>query len=344
MFPTFHLFRHTENVRRPAIRLLAVTVAMAMLHTLFLVPAALAQNFGGWNRAESVDSERAFGVNSFRNDGCPYEAPDGGTLFFASDRDPNGPPTALPKDLDIWIAHWDDAQGRWGDAEPLPSPVNTGAAEFCPTPVPGNRLLFVSTRSSNPCGANPNIYYTQLVMHPKPTWRTPVPLPCGATSVNSPFQEWSPSLVEAGGRTWLYFSSTRDTGTLAQKIYVTELQADGTWSDAQLVPELSSALSDARPNVRKDGLEIVFDSNRAGSFDIYTSTRGSVDEPWLPPVPLGTNVNDPNADETRATLSRDGTRLYFGSTRANGVLGGSGADIYVSTRPGPGLRLGQNGD
>ena len=32
--------------------------------------------------------------------------------------------------------------------------------------------------------------------------------------------------------------------------------------------------------------------------------------------------------ETRATLSRDGRRLYFGSTRA----AGRGSDIYVSTR------------
>jgi Tol biopolymer transport system component len=114
---------------------------------------------------------------------------------------------------------------------------------------------------------------------------------------------------------------------------VTELQADGSWAAPQLIAELNSGASDARPNVRKDGLEIVFDSNRAGSFDIYTATRRSIDEPWDAPSPLGPEVNDNRSDETRATLSRDGTRLYFGSTRANALLGGNGADIYVSTRP-----------
>jgi hypothetical protein len=178
-------------------------------------------------------------------------------------------------------------------------------------------------------------------MHPKPAWLPPVLLPCGVNSINGAAQEFSPSLVEADGRTLLFFSSNRDTGTTAHKIYVTELQADGTWSDAQPIVELGSGASDARPNVRKDGLEIVFDSNRAGSFDIYTSTRGSLDEAWQPPVPLGTEINASTSDETRPTLSRDGTRLYFGSTRANAVLGGTGGDIYVSTRSGPGVRTRQ---
>ena len=37
-------------------------------------------------------------------------------------------------------------------------------------------------------------------------------------------------------------------------------QPDGSWGTATLVNELNAAgASDARPNVRKDGLEIVFD-------------------------------------------------------------------------------------
>lgn len=67
------------------------------------------------------------------------------------------------------------------------------------------------------------------------------------------------------------------------------------------------------PNVRKDGLEIVFTSNRPGpgGFDIYSSTRSSVLDPWSPPVNLGPAVNTP-APETRPSLSWDGERLYFG--------------------------------
>jgi hypothetical protein len=56
-----------------------------------------------------------------------------------------------------------------------------------------------------------------------------------------------------------------------------------------VVTELNSAAADLRPNVRKDGLEIVFDSNRPGTlggFDIYSATRESVDDPWSAPVNL----------------------------------------------------------
>ena len=307
-------------------------VLIAMLNCLIVAPSAFAQNFGPWTPAESVDPQRQ-NVNSPANDGCPHEAPDGRMLFVASDRNPHVPDAV--KDLDIWVAYRDSDEGQWLYAEPLPSPVNSAANDFCPTPLPANQLLFVSTRS-NSCGTGPNanIYYTRLVMHPWPMWLTPVLLPCG---VNSGGAEFSPSLVNDNGRTLLFFSSNRDTGTAAHKLYVSELQSDSMWTMPQQIAELNSGASDARPNVRKDGLEIVFDSNRAGSFDVYTSTRESLDAPWGLPVPLGPAVNDPVADETRPTLSRDGTTLYFGSTRANAALGGTGGDIYVSARSGPGI-------
>ena len=55
-----------------------------------------------------------------------------------------GKPTT---DLDIWVAYR-ASEDNLERIERLPVPVNTGANEFCPTPLPGNRLLFVSTRTS----------------------------------------------------------------------------------------------------------------------------------------------------------------------------------------------------
>jgi len=78
------------------------------------------------------------------------------------------------------------------------------------------------------------------------------------------------------------------------------------------------------PNVRKDGLEIVFNSNRAGGFggqDVYTSTRASTSDPWTAPVNLGAAVNTAGG-ETRSSLSWDGRRLHFGRD----------GEIFVSTR------------
>jgi Tol biopolymer transport system component len=96
------------------------------------------------------------------------------------------------------------------------------------------------------------------------------------------------------------------------------------------VNELNTSANEFRPNVRKDGREIVFDSDRSGGLgatDIYAATRSSVDEPWSTPVNLGGAINS-DAAESRASLSWDGQTLLFGSTRA----GEGSSDIYFSTR------------
>lgn len=281
-------------------------------------PPMLAQNFGEWGAAQNLDPLR-LGLNTPVNDGCPMESPDGHMLFIASDRG---------QDLDVWVASRDEA-GGWQAPERLPFPVNVspGTNDFCPTPLPGNGLLFVSTRANNCGGAgnNADIYYTQ--QHPVKGWLLPQPLPC---TVNSGGEEFSPSIVESEGMTMLFFSSNRGGGT--QEIYMSTLSSDGAWTEASAVTELNwSGAQDARPNVRKDGLEIVFDSTRMGGApDIFTAHRSSVYEPWSTPVALGSNVNSPAA-ETRPTISRDGKRLYFGSTRAN-QPGDRGGDIFMSTR------------
>jgi hypothetical protein len=304
------------------------TLAVLSIGLMAIGVTAEAQNFGPWGTPVSVDPLRLNHVNTSFNDGCPIESADAHMLFFASDRSGN---------LDIWVAYKEKDSDPWGSPVALPAPVNSGANEFCPTPLPGNGLLFVSTRANNCGGAgnNPDIYYTRL--HPVLGWLPPEPLSC---DVNSGAEEWSPSLVEAEGETTLFFSSTRSG---AQKIYSSTLSQNGTWGPAAPVDELNWAgAQDARPNVRKDGLEIVFDSTRGGGApDIYTASRSSIFDPWSAPVPLGPDINSASS-ETRATLSRDGERLYFGSARANHP-GDTGSDIFVSERSGPGNSQGSRG-
>lgn len=303
---------------------------VALLVQIVCGPAtAQAQNFGPWGAAVSLDPHDDVGVNMTSNDGCPIEAPDGDRLFFASNR---------LGSLDIWVAYRED--GRWTVPDaPLPFAVNTGAAEFCPTPLPGNQLLFVSTRANN-CGdpqtggPNADIYYTRFdPAHGE--WTEPRPLGC---TVNTVGTEFSPSLVEAEGLTTLFFSSDNGhPGT--QKIYMSVQQPEGSWAQATEVTELNrDGASDARPNVRKDGLEIVFDSTRDSvNPQIFTATRSSVFEPWDEPVPiLDDNIYDPAFQQTRGSLSWDGTRLYFGSNRDNDPGDPPGSDIFVATRSGPG--------
>ena len=209
----------------------------------------------------------------------------------------------------------------WGTPQNLGRPVNSEANDFCPTPLPGDWLFFVSERPGPAtCSAGPNsgdIYLSAL----RRVWRTPVHIGCEETNdgPNSTGAEFSPSLVEYDdGSSWLYFSSTRGGN---MDIYMSRFA--GEFQSAVKVAELSSEADDRMPNLRKDGLEIVFSSNRPGSQaqDVYAATRASTEDAWSPPVLLGPEINTAGS-ETRASLSRDGTRLYFGRD----------GDVYMATR------------
>lgn len=266
--------------------------------------------FGPWGAPVSVDPGGLNQLNTAATEGCPIESPDGLHLFIASNR------AGGLGGLDIWVASRDTTEDAFGTPENLPQPVNSAANDFCPTPLTANRLLFVSNRQPSLCGGG-DIYQTRL--HPVKGWLPPENLGC---QVNSAGEEFSPSLVEADGKTILFFSSVINGSS---DIYSSTLLPNGTWSKAEPVTELNTPFDDAKPNVRKDGLEIVFDTTRESVMpDVWTATRPSTSAPWSTPTPI-TIVNS-QANESRATLSRDGTRLYFGSTRSGN------SDVYVSVR------------
>jgi Tol biopolymer transport system component len=269
----------------------------------------------GWNTAVSIDPGGLNNVNTTFLEGCPNESIDGRTLFFASDR---------ANSLDIWMAHR-QPDGSWGDPARLPT-INTGAAEFCPTALPDGGLMFVSNRADGlNCGVGTaDIYQTQFdaVLG----WSEPEHLSC---TVNSAANEFSPSYVPAGGGT-LFFSSDRNGGK--HQIYMSEQGADGAWESPAAVAALNYAgANTARPNVSADGRLIVFDSDRPtglGAFDIWYAMRSTPFGEWSAPRNAGSEINS-GAAETRASLARDGHRLYFGSNRG-GYQGNF--DIFVADR------------
>jgi hypothetical protein len=270
-------------------------------------------SFGEWGTPVSAEAGSHPMLNTSSNDGCPILSPDGLSLFMASNR-PGGSGTS--PNQDIWVAYRESTDAGWGEPVNLDAPVNSAVDDFCPTPIRGKRLLFVSRRD-DPAG---DIYITRLG---KNGWEAPERL---GPNVNSAFQEWSPAYFELDdGTPVLYFSSTRSGN---QDIY-----ASVNWGPAQPVSELNTPSDDARPNVRRDGKEIVFDSNRAGGPpDIWTATRSSPTGQWSAPQPV-TAVNTA-AGESRASLSWDGSYMLFGSNRpsAENNSNPAFADIYVSYR------------
>ena len=274
-----------------------------------------AKQFNGWDAAVPETA-----INSPSADGCPIESPNGRHLYIASNR-----PGTLGGN-DIWVAHRKNPKSPWSTPENLGPPVNTEFADFCPTPLGDGWLLFVSERPGpGTCNAGPGKGDMYIVrQRENGQWTTPRHLGCDAsgTGPNFPGGEFGPSLVRTRQGTFLFFSS--DGYGADMNIYMSRRRADGSFAQATLVDELNTAFADFMPNVRRDGLEVVFNSNRPGGQggqDVYTSSRRRTSDPWSLPVNVGSTVNTAG-NETRSSLSGDGKRLHFGRD----------GEIYVSQR------------
>jgi len=255
-------------------------------------------------------------------EGCPIESADGRSLFFASNRtgDPN----------EIWVSDRSGIGQPWQPPRMLEAPINQpGVADFCPTPVFGRSLMFVSTRQADGACGDGDMYLAR--QSPAGGWSEPINLGCRDTSQgpNTPGAERSPSLVETPYGTFLFYSTNGTTGH--QDIHVSVMRADGTFGPGRVLEGINSPSEDIMPNVRErplGGYEMVFSSSRPSSGanvvqglqDVYVSTAWFLPGPWSAPVNVGA-VNT-TGNEQRATLSQDGKRLYFGRD----------GDIFVSPR------------
>jgi hypothetical protein len=117
--------------------------------------------------------------------------------------------------------------------------------------------------------------------------------------------------------------------------------AEFIWGTAvNLGPNVNSSSNDVGPNTSADGLTLYFSSNRSGGeggYDLWCTTRATIDGDWGPAVNLG---RPPNSQYSywEPSISSDGLTLYFsdghsptfGNPLPDG-LGGQG-DIWMVTR------------
>lgn len=303
-----------SRVIRTGVRALAWASAVVGVVT---ATAVAAKNWGEWSPPASLESlpNSSALVNTAAVDGCSSLSPDGLELYFASSR-------AGSAAVDIWMAARSSTNEGFGAPVNVGAPINSNAVEFCPTITHGKRLYFSSTRA----GAG-DLFVSRLG---KNGWSVPENL---GPNINGPSVEESASIYEdEQGREVLVFSSRRSgRGQIYQSV-------DG--GPAVLVAGgVNSSAADQRPSVRKDGLEIFWDSTRFGTLgnsDLWTATRSSTSDPWGTAVHLQSlSSAGPPGDgftpgyDARPFISWDGSSLLFGSVRSGGE---GSSDSYFATR------------
>ena len=106
----------------------------------------------GWSPPEAPPFARPWPVS----DGDPHLSADGRRLWFISTRQNTD---AGDEDFDIWRVER-DADGRWGEPERLPEPVNSPGSELLPRTTADGRLVFGSDRAGGQGGMD--IYEAQV--------------------------------------------------------------------------------------------------------------------------------------------------------------------------------------
>ena len=286
------------------------------------------ERFGDWSGVVNVGPP----VNTESNDTYAILSRDELTMYFTSDR-----PGGFGGD-DLWFTTRDSVDDPW-DIPTNMSVLNTTAADSLAVLSPDEHVMFFHSTRSGGCGAG-DIWMTRRHDRRSQDWDLPVHLECvdSGGTVNTGATEIAPALFEnpESGQVTLYYSSNRSggfAGLATRDVYASLVGEDGYFGPGALVPEFSSTGSDTRIFIRRDGLEAFITSDRTGGqgIDIWTSTRETFSDRW----PL-TSINVPGpvngvCDDGSPWLSRDGTRLYFFSTRTAGLECGK-RDIWYATR------------
>lgn len=279
-----------------------------------------------WSLNTASGFAPAIGVSSMINteqyiEGAQNISASGKYLFFTSADRRDGLGSA-----DIYMAR--KVGDVWERANNLGSPINTPGYETQPfITADGKALYFSSTRSDGEGGTD--IYVSYL--NSDGTWGKPQNL---GKTINTMFDEMRPFL-HADGKT-LYFSSRGHAGMGNFDLYMSTLQADGSWGlPENLGYPINTAGDELGIYITPDGSTGYFASERDGGFgqmDIYrfempvgvrpgytTYIKGNVfDSESREPIQANVQVYDLETGKLYASMSTDKVNGNFLSTLPTG--------------------------
>lgn len=259
-------------------------------------------------------------INTEHPEYFPTITVDGKTLLFT--RRLPAPGTELGAQEDFFVSHLDD-EGRWNMASPMPKNINTERNEGAPTFAPdGRTLVFVACPDVT--GRNYgegrtgkgscDLFITKKIGS---QWNNPRNLPGG---VNTAHWETQPSL-SSDGKTMYFIRGSYDRDRRKhQDIYRAFLQEDGSWSEAERLPDIiNTPMREESVHIHPDGRTLYFSSDGHpgfGGLDLFV-TRMDDNGNWSMPQNLGYPINT-RYDENSLLVAPDGEIAFFASNREGG--------------------------
>lgn len=246
-------------------------------------------------------------VNSAYREIAPVISPDGKTLYYTRWKHPEN--LGQGKNQDVWFSEI-QKDGKWGLAKPMGEPINnTEHNAICAISPDGKTILLnnvylrdgsmskgVSMSTKTPTG-----------------WAFPKPINIKNFRNKSEYAEYS---FSPNGRILILTGQFTETQG-GKDIYVSFLQADGTWSEPKnLGKKINTAEEESTPFVAADGKTLYFSTKGLsgyGNNDIFLSRR--LDDTWLnwsEPENLGSIINTPEWDGY-FSISAIGDYAFFSS-------------------------------
>lgn len=289
------------------------------------IAASQTSSFSAWSEPVSLGPT----INGPFNDQQAALSKDGLTLYFASNR-PLTPGAALHNE--IWVAHRECLECPFGEPMNLGAPVNTPGNDAAPVLSRDEHWLFILTDRADGFGSADVWAAYREDVHDDLGWQAPVNLGSGVNGFG--FDGGAAYFENEGSGAQLFFNKSPLQTPGGGDIFVSTQNSDGSWGTAVAVDELNTPLTDQRPSISHNGLDIYFFSNRdggQGGVDIWGATREDVAAPFGTPTNLGAGINTSGAEQHPFIYSRGATEmLFFSRNLGTGTV--LNLDLFVSTR------------
>jgi len=256
-------------------------------------------------------------INTKADEMLPIISPDGKTLYFTRDKNPEniGPDTQ-----DIWYSSIDD-EGNFADAKNMGKPLNSeGNSSLLSITPDGQTALLLNTYL--PDGSTKK--GVSMTKRTATGWGFPYALTVEDFYNDNKFGEYC---LGSSGEVMI-MTLQRKESLGSKDLFVSFKQEDGQWSRPEsLGTAVNTAASESSPFLAADERTLYFSTSGwpgYGNNDLFVSRRlGEGWQQWSEPVNLGANINTPEYD-AYFSLPASGDYVYYMSYANKS----GGADIY----------------